>query len=319
MKPPKPPLNALRAFEAAARHGGFAKAADELNVTAGAVSHRIKELEATLGVALFERKARGVVLTDPGRRYRDRVAEALESIEQASADLQKPSVDGPLRLSVPMSFAQLWLAPRLSSFGNRFPGIELTIEGTSRRVDLRRGQADVAIRFGAGTYAGVCTDYLLGDAVTVMAPAAMIRDSRNSDARQLLAEATLLDDCSTGPSEPWMSWPPWLNEAGMTNLSSRRVIRFSDSALTLHACRESVGFCVGRLSLSLDLLRQRLLVPLFPWRSSEYSYFLLYRGGNQRNPRVGALREWLLNEIDEYRRRVASEIKLDLPRPQGAG
>ncbi|MEM1191441.1 MAG: LysR substrate-binding domain-containing protein [Pseudomonadota bacterium] len=316
VKARNPPLNSLRAFEAAARHGSFARAADELHVTAGAVSHQIKELEATLGITLFDRKARGVVLTDPGRRYRDRVAEALHIVQQASADLHQPSVDGPLRLSAPMSFAQLWLAPRLGRFSDRFPGIELTMDGVSEQVDLRRGDADVAVRFGAGTYAGVRANYLLGDAVTVLAPAAFIAESRNTQPRQLLRSRILLDDRSTGLGEPWMSWPPWLHEAGLASAPAQRRMRFSDSALTMNACRDAIGLCVGRLSLSLDLLRQRLLVPLFPWRSSEFSYFLLSREEDQGNPRIGALREWLVEEIDDYRQRVASEIKLDLPAPQ---
>lgn len=266
-----------------------------------------------LRVALFERKARGVVLTEPGRRYRDRVAEALDIIEQASADLHKPSADGPLRLSVPMSFAELWLVPRLSRFSDRFQGIELSIEGDSKRANLRRGQADAAIRFGAGAYAGLRVEYLLGDAVTVLAPARMLGNLGETRASQLLSQSVLLDDYETRPDEPWMSWQPWLNEAGLANMPPRRMMRFSNSALTVNACRDSVGLSIGRLSLSFDLLRQSLLVPLFPWRSSEYSYFLLSRWEDQKNPRLEALRAWLVDEIDEYRKQVASDFSFDLP------
>lgn len=315
-RPRTPSLNTLRAFEAAARYGSFTGAASELNVTAAAVSHRVKELEGSLGVALFVRQPRGVVLTEAGRRYRDSIASAFQIIERATAGIERGSVDGPLTVSTPQSFAQLWLAPRLVRLARRFPGLELSLVGDNRLVDLRDGQADLGVRFGSGGYPGLQADYLLGDAVTVLAPAQLISELADSRPRTLMRSMTLLEDMGVTVGEPWSSWQPWLREAGIRRQAGLQKIRMSDSSMAVVACSRAVGLCIGRLSVSFDLVQERRLQALFPWRSTEYAYHLVTRPAEQENPRVMAFKSWLLEEIDAYIVQVKSSMTVDLGRPE---
>ncbi|OXS15993.1 hypothetical protein CGX12_06305 [Zobellella denitrificans] len=173
--PVSPPLNTLRAFEAAARLNSFSAAAGELHLTAAAISHRIKELEQALGVPLFIRQARGVRLTEAGRRYQARIADAFGIIASATTELSQPPLAGPLVLSLPHGFCRHWLLPRLAGLLARHPGLRLTLQAEDRLADLRTGQADLAIRFGAGDYPGLPRRALAGDCVTVARRPALYR------------------------------------------------------------------------------------------------------------------------------------------------
>lgn len=312
-----PPLNALRAFEASARHGSFAIAANELNVTAAAVSQRIKSLEDSLDIALFVRRPRGVVLTEAGRRYRDSIGAALALIERATAELEQPAVDGPLTLSMPQSFATHWLAPRLGRLVGRYPGLELRIEADSRLADLKARQADVGIRFGTGGYAGLHSEYLLGDALSVLAPFDAVQTLADTRASSLLRDATLLVDSGIGASEPWSGWPPWLREAGLRIDRRHRSIRFPDSGMALQACRASAGLCIGRMSIAFEAVRQRELHVLFPWRSADYAYYLVTRPADRENPRIAAFRGWLVEEIDGFIDAVRQSLGVELGHSAG--
>lgn len=313
-RPRTPSLNSLRAFEAAARHGSFTGAAGELNVTAAAVSHRVKELEGSLGVALFVRQPRGVVLTETGRRYRDSVACAFQIIERATAGIDRGSVDGPLVVSTPHSFARLWLAPRLERLMRRFPGLELSLMGDSRLADLRSGQADLGVRFGSGGYPGLQAKYLMGDAVTVLAPAQVLHARTDSRPRTLMQSMPLLEDMEISAGEPWSGWTPWLREAGLRPQGVQK-IRMSDSSMTVSACSQALGLCIGRMSISFELMQERRVQALFPWRSTEYGYYLVTRPAEQDNPRVMAFKTWLEEEINTYIVQVKSTMAIELSRP----
>jgi LysR family glycine cleavage system transcriptional activator len=242
-----PPLSSLRAFEAAARHGSFVRAADELGVTPAAISHRVKALESDLGAELFVRRARGVLLSDAGRRYREQIAAAFELITRATADASRPSADGPLTVTSPASFVTFWLLPRVSRLTRRFPSLELTFEADNRPVNLRTSAADVAVRFGAGRYQGLHTEFLFGDFVAPLAPTTLRINTSDADVISLISSSVLLEDTYVGPGEPWMSWEPWLREIGLSNPDRLRRLRLSDTALTVRACLDGVGICIGRL------------------------------------------------------------------------
>lgn len=312
-----PHLGALRAFEAAARHGSFVRAAAELHVTPAAVSHRIKELESAVGCRLFERLPRGVRLTEAGKRYGDEVGAALARIGRATESLGRPPVDGPLRVTAPQSFAQLWLVPRLHRLTERFPGLELEVRGDNRIADLRGGQADLAVRFGQGQYPGLNVRYLMGDAVSlVIAPGALGR-IKDGGLAAILDESVLLEDAWVGPGEPWMTWNPWLRDVGVDARHARTRLRFSDSAMALMACHAQAGVCIGRLSLALEFLRRRELSALVPWRSAEFAHYLVTREADADNPRIAAFRNWIEAEVracaDEALRNTG--FRLGLPRP----
>lgn len=310
-----PPLNSLRAFEAAARRGNFARAADELSVTAAAVSHRIKDLEAALAVSLFERQARGVRLTEAGQRYHERIASAFDQIERATVQVAEAPVDGPLTVSMPQSFAQAWFAPRVVSVERRLPGLELKVEGDSRLADLRRGTVDVGLRYGSGVYAGLSSEPMLGDAVTVLGAPALLQRHAGLPLQTLLGQVRLLDDSGIGLGETWSGWTPWLREAGVGPRHALRRSVLSDSAMVVAACRAAAGLCVARVSVAFEAVRQGDLQALLPWRSTEFAYHLVTRPADEGNPRLLAFRAWLLDEIEDFARDVRQHLGVQLARP----
>ena len=308
----KPALNALRAFEVAARHESFVAAAEELSLTPAAISHRIKDLETTLEVMLFDRMARGVVLTDAGRRYFLEISSALRRIDLATADLARASVDGPLRVSVPQSFGQMWLAPRLHTLASIYPGLDLQINGSNALADLNKSEADVAIRFGMGTYAGLDAQLLMGDGIAILASADRVSAERDSRLPTLLDRLTLLEDAWVGPEEPWMTWTPWLREAGVSRGDVHRRIRFSDSGLAIASCLAGAGVCLARISIAFDYLQRRQLAALTSWRASEFAYFLITRPDETDSPRVTVFRDWLLAEVRRFAEKAVAVSGLGL-------
>ncbi|MBF8221904.1 LysR substrate-binding domain-containing protein [Halomonas sp. 328] len=289
MPPRRLPLATLNAFETAARLGSFRTAAEELHVTPAAVSHRIKALEAELGVRLFERRARGVTLTRAGERYRERLAEAFTLIEQATAELGRPPIDGPLRVSAPQSFTRHCLLPRLGDLLQRHPGLRLDLLGADHLVDLHRGEADLAIRFGGGHYPGLQTDYLLGDAITALGPA----EAATGDWRR----QRFIEDGGATATEPWSHWSPWWHAEGLHATSDLARLRVSDAGLALAACRQGLGLCLTRFTLARQTLRQGTLKPLRPWRRTEFAYYLVGLPGVLASPRAAAFRDWLRNSL----------------------
>jgi LysR family transcriptional regulator, glycine cleavage system transcriptional activator len=304
----------LRAFEAAARRGNFARAADELSVTAAAVSHRIKELEAVLDAQLFVRQARGVRLTEAGERYHRGIARAFDEIERATVQVGEASIDGPLKVSMPQSFAQVWFASRAARLVHRWPGLVLNVDGDSRLADLRRGTVDVGLRFGPGVYAGLHSEPLMADAVTVLAAPSFMQRHEGLSLAELLAQAPLLEDTGVAAGEAWSTWGPWLRETGLGTKPGFRRLRFSDSAMMLAACQASAGLCVGRVSVAFAALQRRELQPLLPWRSSEFAYHLVTRPADSDNPRILAFQAWLLEETRDFTDAVAQALGVTLSR-----
>ena len=160
MTRPLPPLNALRAFEAAARHLSFKSAAEELNVTPAAVSHQVKALEDLLGVPLFHRMTRALRLTEAGQAALPALTEGFDKLVEAAKRIRAYSDSGVLTISVSPSFGSIWLVPRLERFRRRHPDIEIRIDGTDRLADVASGEVDVALRYGPGNYKGVQVDFL---------------------------------------------------------------------------------------------------------------------------------------------------------------
>lgn len=304
MHPRRLPLATLNAFETAARLGSFRTAADELHVTPAAVSHRIKALEAELGVRLFERRARGVALTRAGERYRERVAEAFALIEQATAELGRPPIDGPLRVSAPQSFTRHCLLPRLGDLLQRHPGLRLDLLGADRLVDLHRGEADLAIRFGGGHYPGLRADYLLGDAITAVGPAEAAGDWRRR---------RFIEDGGATATEPWSHWRPWWHAEGLHDTDNLPRLRVSDAGLALAACQQGLGLCLTRFTVAQQTLGQGSLCPLRPWRRTEFAYYLVGLPGVMASPRAAAFRDWLRDSLAP----LEQELQAALSGPAG--
>jgi LysR family glycine cleavage system transcriptional activator len=286
-----PPLNGLRAFEAAARHLSFARAAAELHVTPAAVSHQVKALEARLGVALFRRRNREVLLTDMGQALLPGVRDGFDRLAAAVQRVQNREAAGALQVSVLPSLAARWLVPRLSRFHARHPEIDLRLSATQNLVDFTREEFDAAIRHGRGDWPGLRADLLLRDEFfPVCSP--LLRDGatplRTPDdlRRHILLHDSARED-----------WRLWLTAAGVEGIDLKRGPSFNDGSLLVQAVVAGQGVAVGRRALVAgELAAGRLIRPFEFVLPVDRAYYFVCPVGSADRPKIKALRAWLLAE-----------------------
>lgn len=290
-----PPLNALRAFEAAGRHLSFTKAADELAVTQAAISHQVKGLEETLGVQLFRRFNRRLMLTDAGQRYLPALTEAFERIDGATQRLYADEAEGALKISVANSFAAKWLLPRLPKFLARHPDIDVQVSASDRLTDFGRDDIDMGIRYGLGTYPGLRVDLLMDDKVFPVCSPALLEGARPLRGPADLRHHTLLHDDVRGSEFP--DWRKWLKAAGVSDVNPDRGPGYSHSSLVIQAAVEGQGVALARGSLvTLDLEAGRLVQPFGPELPSNFSCYVVAPKATADRPKIKAFRDWLFEE-----------------------
>lgn len=285
-----PPLPVLQAFETACRLGSFSAAANELNVTRSAISHRISLLEDLLGGPVFERDTRNIILTPTGAAYLPRVSKALVALD----DVAKPIVAGPrvqhIRLSMPPTIARMVVLPRLKPFLDRHPEIEIALELSQSQLDYRTHDTDIDIRFGTGRHPGKECRRFSDDLVFPVA-------SPDYAERHKLETPADLDRAKLLRSrlEPWK---PWFNAAGLPDRSEpERGHRFEDLALAYHAAALGMGVALARAALARNLLASGNLVRLFETEAhSPHAYYVVYDSGVMERPACAALLAWLLAE-----------------------
>lgn len=271
-----PPLNGLRAFEAAARHLSFAKAAEELFVTPAAISQQVKGLEERLGISLFQRVTRGLRLTPAGRRLLPGLTEGFDKMADAVASVAAPADDGTLAVSTLPSFATSWLVPRLASFSEAHGDVRLTLLATTTITDFNDG-ADVAIRHCSEAPQGIPHEKLISETIfPVCAPSVVekYRIQRPEDLRRAPLFRTIYPD-----GTPDNSWELWLREAGVTNLDWERVTvsSYSDTTVAVQAAIAGQGVLMGRSLIVADALARRHLVAPFDLRlPSPHAYWLIW-------------------------------------------
>ena len=296
-----PPLNALRAYEAAARHLSLAKAAAELNVTPAAISHQLKTLEEHLGTRLFRRHSRGIRLTEAGRACLPAMTTGFECLAEAVTLAARHGRQAPLTVTVAPSIASKWLVPALDGFTAAHPEIDLRIAVATRVLDLRAEGVDVAIRFGRGVYPGLRVERLFGESFTPMCSPAL-RDTCDLEGRpQNLRGCTLLEDESAdfGPESP--TWAAWLAAAGVGDLGALRRLAFSNAEHALDAALRGVGVLLGRRTLAAqDITAGRLVCPFDLTIGRELGYFLVTPPETEADPRVDAFRAWAMAEADRF-------------------
>ncbi len=293
-----PPLNALRAFEAAARHMSFTRAADELNVTPGAISQQIRQLEDFAGTPLFKRTGRQVMLTDTGRAALPLVAAAFENILESARVLRLPARKGRIMVSCAPSFAGKWLAPRLEGFHNDHPGVEVWMNADMGLIDFNTADADIAIRYGRGDYEGLKAERLIEETVLpVCSPALLTGDSplrRPAD----LAGLTLLHDGGpeTDPSCP--DWESWLRARGVTGIDARRGPRFNQSSMVIEAAASGRGVALAKRTIAeADLRAGRLVAPFADGSVPiDFAYWIVWPKGRHLPADVRAFISWLRDE-----------------------
>ncbi len=256
------PLNALRAFESAARTLNFSRAAEELSVTPGAVSQQIRLLEDIVGGPLFIREAKGLQLTDLGRGAVPLLREGFERLMDASAMLREPPRRRQVSLSVAPSFASKWLMPRMDDFHATHPEVEVWISADMEPVVLGEGKADLAVRYGPGDYPGHVVERLMTETVLpVCAPGLLNGDKPIRKPADLVGH-TLLHDMSNDadPSRP--DWSMWLKARGIKHADARRGSRFNQSDMLIEAAVAGRGVALAKRTLAqADLEAGRLVAP----------------------------------------------------------
>ena len=294
-----PPLNAIRAFEAAARLGGFARAAGELNVTPAAVSHQVKQLEAHLSIALFNRLPRGLELTSAGQEILPNLTRGLAQFARAVGAVSGGELAGRLTVSVVPSLATLWLVPRLDSFIQAYPDIRVRLLAADAAPDLNQGTVDIRIPYGAGNFPGFKSRLLMRDTVfPVCAPTLLNRTPlrRFSDLR----DHTLLHDIDIDIEEPTLTWARWLRDAGVDAGTPATHVEFSNSVLLTEAAVRGQGVALGRMSLVRDHLQTgRLVRPFKASRPSAYAYYFVTTEAGAERPRVKVFFDWVERQVQD--------------------
>ena len=289
--PDLPPLDALRVFEAAARRLSFAAAAEELHLTASAVSHRIKTLEGQLGLVLFERLTRKVRLTPAGRAYAAAVADAIAILREATRRLAAEA-NRPLTASVTPLFGARWLLPRLARFEAAHPGITVRLISTLRMANFTADGVDCAVRFGRGIWPGLAAHRLMSlDYVPVCAPALM-RQGRLK-APSDLARHTLLHAEATADA-----WRMWLVAAGASGVDPGSGQVLSDTTAVIQAAIDGIGVAISdRKFIERELKQRRLVIPFSIDMPSGGAFYFVYPDGRADDRRVSAFRDWVLAEL----------------------
>lgn len=295
-----PPLNALRAFEAAARHESFAKAAAELYVTPAAISQQVKSLESWLDLALFERHARRLSLTPAGRAFLPRLTEAFDLMAEATDYVRRAGQARVLTVSVPPGFAAVWLGPRLWSFATEHPDLDIRVAAMLRPSDTIHDTFDVIIRYGRGNYPGFTSELLRRDGLTpVCAPRLMEGEHALTVARNL-RHHTLLHNESTALAGFHVTWQDWLDAAGVDGVDGQRGLHFSDMQLVMQEAIAGRGVGLGHMALIGEHLRAgRLVKPFELVLAGRGDYYLVFPPGSRQQPTVIAFVEWLRAEMEQ--------------------
>jgi LysR family glycine cleavage system transcriptional activator len=291
-----PPLNALRAFEAAARHLNFSRAADELSVTPGAVSQQIQNLEDYIGASLFRRTPRGLLLTDAAQTALPALREAFDRLAEA-ASLLTAAVDGRrLTLTAPPSFAAKWLVPRLGRFETAHPQVDVWLSADMELVDFANGEVDLAVRYGGGPYPGLEVMRLMRETVIpVMSPELNLASPLNTPCD--LAGHVLLHDGSPDADESCPDWQMWLAARGVKGVDGSRGPRFNQSSLVIEAAMAGRGVALAKRTLAQDDLDAgRLIAPMAITTSVDFAYYVVHPKAKARLPQVKAFVGWIQAE-----------------------
>jgi LysR family glycine cleavage system transcriptional activator len=286
-----PSLNGLRAFEAAARHLSFTRAAAELNVTQTAISHQIRRLEAQLGLRLFVRDKRSLRLTREAQDYLPAVRAAFDDLKLATERLRHPAGTQLLIVSTMASLAAKWLLPRLAAFQEANPGIEVRISASSHLVDFRREEVDLAIRYGRGRWPGLTAQWLMAEDIFPVCSPALLKGAKPLKRPQDLAQHTLIHGSLSRED-----WQLWLTAAGLpTALATRPGLTFDLSLMAIQAAIDGLGVALGRTPfVEADIAAGRLVVPFEMRLPAEAGYYVVAPDATADTPKIALFRDWLV-------------------------
>jgi LysR family glycine cleavage system transcriptional activator len=295
-----PSLNAVKAFEAAARSKSFTRAAEELFVTPGAVSQQVKALEAELGLKLFSRERQRLVITEAGREYLAVVREALDQIALGTERLVRRQRFGVLTVSVSPDFAAKWLVNRLGRFAEAHPEIDLRVAANDHRVDFVREDVDLAVRHGDGQWPALEVVRLCSERLFPVCSPKLIRGrKRPTSASDLLKYPLLrLDD--------WTTWGRWFEAAGVTTPVMPGPV-LNRASMLIDAAIDGQGVALARTALAAwDIVHGRLVRPVEVSLAMANTYWIVCPKATASTPKIAAFRQWLLAEAAQDARRLDS-------------
>ena len=286
-----PSLNGLRAFEAAARSLSFTQAAAELNVTQTAISHQIRRLEEQLGLKLFIRQNRSLVLTREAQEYLPSIRSAFDDLRRATERLRRSGLNERLTVSTTASLATKWLVSRVAAFQDANPGLEVRITTSTRLVDFRRDEVDMAVRYGRGHWPGLRADWLMAERVFPVCAPRLLHGPEPLRHPEDLARHTLLH--ATVSRDDWRLW---LTAAGLPfSIAARRGLTFDEAFLAIQAAVEGLGVALGRLHLvEADIAAGRLVAPFDTVLPQDAGYYVVAPEATANDEKVTLFRDWLI-------------------------
>jgi len=291
-----PSLDLLQGFEAAARHLSFTKAGEELFLTQSAVSRQIKELEEQLGIELFHRRHRALVLTEAGQQFYAAAAQVLTTMRTATSRLRAQSGKKTLSVTTTNSFAALWLIPRLAGFTRTHTDVEVKITAETRVQDLERDGLDIAIRHGPASLAGPNAVRLFGERVFPVCSPKLLKKLPLREPSDLKNHCLLQYSDPEG-RHPWLNWKTWLEVAGIADLRPASTLSFSGYDQIIPAAVAGHGVALGRSPLLKDLLAaNELVAPFKSTADPARAYFAIVSKTAAGRPEVAGFVEWLKEE-----------------------
>jgi DNA-binding transcriptional LysR family regulator len=297
-----PTLDLLKAFEAAARHLSFTKAGAELFLSQPAVSRQIQQLEDQLGLPLFVRRTRTLLLTDAGQRYYRDVADILRQLREATARLGARAAGTTVTVTTTVTFASLWLVPRLGDFRERHPEINVHLAADSALRDLERDRLDVSIRYTTRRLAGRDAVKLFGESVVPVCSRRLV-EARKIDAPGDLVSLPLVHYEDPGHQTPWLSWDGWFELMRVKPARPTGGLRFSHYDQVVRAAIEGQGVALGRMPILAPQIREgKLVMPLrgtrYSMRAQDRAYWLLISPSARARPEVQTFTEWLTSQME---------------------
>lgn len=296
MSRPLPSLNALRAFVAVAKHGNLKDAANELFVTASALSHQIKNLEDILATRLFHRSKAGLSLTEKGELIYTGVADGFDQIQKTLARLDEQKDKELLNISMLSTFAMRWFIPRLSDFQMKYPEIEVRISTSITRVNFEREDMDCAIRSGRGQWPGLHAEYLFAETFTPVCNPELVGSLKRPEdlARHTLLHARLRPD----------DWHVWLGAVGSSHIKPAHEQTFETRNFAIQAAVDGVGIAIIDPSLVAEEIKTgRLLIPFPQTLADKSAYYLVYPKKHVLLPRIQQFQAWLLQQVSSQKQK----------------
>ena len=295
-----PPLNAVRAFDAAARHLSFRRAAEELCVTPGAVSRQVANLEGFLGARLFVRRHRQVALTKAGKMYLADIREGLARIAHATAALDTRLNDKVLRLKLPPTFALRWLVPQLGRFHAHHPDISVQITTSHAQADFENDEVDAAVQYGDGIAKGFRGERLFNEILIPVQRASPATGASKCSPRDLASKMLL--HSFRRPDD----WSRWFAAAGVADFEIKQSLVFENSGMTYQGAMDGLGVAMAHAAFVVDELRSgRLACPVSVRLEGRVAYFLIYPKEHMRSASLRAFHGWLADEARATRRELA--------------